>query len=370
MQLTPRNIALIFSAILIIAILWFFRIILSYILISWVVSMLGQPLMRFFSRIRYKRAHIPPSVSAGLTLSIFVLLVALFFFTFVPLFVEQANNLSQVNFTAIEKGLERPLADFTQTARKYGMISNKQTILTAIEAEITKGFGDVNFSDIFKIFVATAGDTFVGIFAVLFISFFFLKEKSMFSDFLKNIVPKEHEENIKDAVNDTATMLSRYFSGILLQMTFVLTFLTIFLLILGVPNPFVIAVFAALINIVPYLGPWLGCLFALAVAITSSLNIDFYTQTTPLLIKITAVFAIMQFLNDWIVQPLIFSNRVLAHPLEIFLITLIGAHVGGIGGMVLAIPAYTVLRVVAREFFNQYRFVQTITNSLDESGIL
>ena len=78
----------------------------------------------------------------------------------------------------------------------------------------------------------------------------------------------------------------------------------------------------------------------------------------------------MQFLNDWIVQPLIFSNRVLAHPLEIFLITLIGAKVGGIPGMVLAIPTYTVLRVVAREFFNQFRFVQTITSSLNETDVI
>jgi predicted PurR-regulated permease PerM len=66
------------------------------------------------------------------------------------------------------------------------------------------------------------------------------------------------------------------------------------------------------------------------------------------------------------VQPLIFSNRVLAHPLEIFLVTLIGAKLGGITGMVLAIPAYTVLRVIARAFFNQFRFVQKMTDSLEE----
>jgi predicted PurR-regulated permease PerM len=210
----------------------------------------------------------------------------------------------------------------------------------------------------------------VAVFAILFISFFFLKENRMFTEFLSGIVPSQYEKNVVEAINDTTLLLSRYFSGILLQMAFVTFFLSIGLAILGINNAILIAVFAALINIVPYLGPWMGCLFAFSVAITSNLHLDFYTQTVPLLFKIAFIFGLMQFLNDWIVQPLIFSNRVLAHPLEIFLVTLIGAKIGGIPGMVLAIPAYTVLRVIAREFFQRYRFVQKITKGLDESGVV
>ena len=85
-----------------------------------------------------------------------------------------------------------------------------------------------------------------------------------------------------------------------------------------------------------------------------------------MLIKIGITFSIMQFFNDWIVQPLIFSNRVLAHPLEIFIVTLMGAKIGGIGGMILAIPAYTVFRVIARAFFNEFRLIQKMTDSLEE----
>ena len=76
----------------------------------------------------------------------------------------------------------------------------------------------------------------------------------------------------------------------------------------------------------------------------------------------------MQMLNDWFVAPVIFSNRVKAHPLEIFLVTLIGASLGGILGMVIAIPTYTVLRVVAHEFFYGYRFVQNITKGLENKS--
>ena len=370
MTLTQRNIAIALSLILVGVLLYYFRVIVTYVLIAWVVSTLGQPIMLILWRLRIGKYHIPPSVSAALTLMIFTLIISLFFLTFVPLIVEQANNLSQVDYNSVAKNLEKPLADLTEKGRKFGFINKKETALTVVEHEIISRIKPENINTLFQSVVSTAGDFFVGIFAVLFISFFFLKEQTMFRDFLISVMPKEKEGNMREAIRDTTTLLTRYFSGILLQMIFVLVFMTASMLILGVSNALLIAVFAALINIVPYLGPWLGCIFAVSVTISSNFQTDFYSQTVPLIFKICFTFGLMQFLNDWIVQPLIFSNRVLAHPLEIFLITLIGAKVGGIPGMVLAIPTYTVLRVVAREFFNQFRFVQTITHRLSETDVI
>ena len=212
----------------------------------------------------------------------------------------------------------------------------------------------------------TASSIVIGTISVMFISFFFLKERTMFTEFVAQLVPNKYDEGVREAVNDTTTMLSRYFSGLLLQMTFVTFFLSISLWIMGIQNALLIAIFAALINIVPYLGPMLGCAFALFITISSSLHLDFYQQTVPMLIKVGILFGSMQFLNDWIIQPLIFSNRVAAHPLEIFIVTLVGAKVGGIGGMILAIPTYTVIRIVAREFFNHIRIVQKITSTLND----
>jgi predicted PurR-regulated permease PerM len=366
MTINGRNIAIALSGVIVIAILYSLRSIVSYVLIAWVISMLGQPLMQFFKRFRYKRAHIPPSVAAMFTLLIFILIITSFFLIFVPMIVEQANNLAQIDYNKAAQTLEKPLADLTVRLQKFGIISKKETAITAIEHYVTEHVKPESFGSLFGSVVSTAGGIFVGVFAVIFIAFFFLKEQKMFSEFLVSVFPSRHEENIKEAVKDTATLLSRYFSGILLQMLFVALFLSATMWLLGVQNAFIVAVFAAIINIVPYLGPWLGCLFAVAVTITSNLNLDFYSQTVPLLFKVVLLFGSMQFLNDWIVQPLIFSNRVLAHPLEIFLVTLIGAKLGGITGMVLAIPAYTVLRVIARAFFNQFRFVQKMTDSLEE----
>jgi predicted PurR-regulated permease PerM len=84
----------------------------------------------------------------------------------------------------------------------------------------------------------------------------------------------------------------------------------------------------------------------------------------PLLIFMTVVFVSVQLIDNFVFQPLIFSNSVHAHPLEIFIVLLIAGSVGGILGMLLAIPSYTVLRVFAKEFFNKFRVVQKLTKKI------
>ena len=64
------------------------------------------------------------------------------------------------------------------------------------------------------------------------------------------------------------------------------------------------------------------------------------------------------------VKPTLYSERVKAHPLEIFLVILIAGSLAGILGMLLAIPSYTVLRVFAKEFFSQFRLVRKLTEKI------
>lgn len=367
-----RNIVFAFSIFVAAALLYYFREIVTYILIAWVVSMLGQPLMKVMRKVRIgKHRFLPPSVSACLVLLFFVLLLTGLVAIFVPLVVEQANNLSSLDVNAFITGLKQPLAELTKLGHRFGFIAPKESVVEAAQHAFAKWISPMQISNLFRSILLTASDAVIGTISVLFISFFFLRERNaMLTDFVAIVVPEEHEHGVREAVRDTTTMLSRYFSGLLMQMLFVAFALSLTLWLLGIQNALLIGIFAALINIVPYLGPMLGCAFAIFITLSSNLGLDFYDQVVPMLIKVTFVFGFMQFINDWIVQPLIFSNRVSAHPLEIFLVTLVGAKLGGIGGMVLAIPAYTVARVIAREFFNQYRIVQKITSSLEDSGVV
>ncbi len=367
-----RNIVLAVSILIGVALLYFFREIVTYVLIAWVISMLGQPLMKVMRKVRIgKHRFLPPSVSASLVLLFFLFLVTGLVAIFVPLVVEQANNLSSLDVNAFMTGLQQPLAELTKLGHRFGFIAPKENIMQAAQHTFTNLISPMQISNLLSSILLTASGAMVGTISVLFISFFFLRERNvMLTDFLASVVSESQEHAVREAVRDTTTMLSRYFGGLLMQMLFVAFCLTFALWILGIQNALLIGIFAALINIVPYLGPMMGCAFAIFITISSNLGMDFYDQVVPMIVKVMVVFGSMQLLNDWIVQPLIFSNRVAAHPLEIFLVTLVGAKLGGIGGMILAIPAYTVVRIVAREFFNQYRIVQKITSSLDDSGVV
>jgi len=71
---------------------------------------------------------------------------------------------------------------------------------------------------------------------------------------------------------------------------------------------------------------------------------------------------IVQFIDNMIFQTIIYSNSIKAHPLEIFFVTMIAGSLAGIPGMILGIPAYTVLRVIASEFLSEFKVIKSLTS--------
>lgn len=339
-----------------------FRGIVTYVLIAWVLSMVGQPFMRFFQRhIRVGRFTAGPNISAVLTLICFFLIMSILVMMFVPLILEQANNLAGVDYAALAGALDQPINEFYAWTSKYGIEVPKESPEQMLSNALTGRFNPEKFGDFFSALIAATGNIFIGVFSVIFITFFFLKEQGLFVNFLVAIVPSRYEKKLKNAVEDTSRLLTRYFGGILVQMLIITVFVSVLLQLLGVKNALLIGFFAALINVIPYVGPIIGATFGVFITISSNLDLEFYTEMFPLILKVLAVFASMQMLDNFVLQPFIFSNSVLAHPLEIFIVILMGAQINGIIGMVLAIPAYTVLRVIARTFLSEFKIVKIIT---------
>lgn len=218
-------------------------------------------------------------------------------------------------------------------------------------------FYTVNFFGNFMIFLAS----------VSFITFFFLKDEKLFGRAIKALVPNKHTSKSDTALAKIKQMLVRYFAGILGQISFITFYLFSCLTFFSIPNALLIAFFAAIMNVIPYLGPIIGGVFAALVTISSTLDVSFYDVTLPMLLQLIGVFASMQFIDGFILQPYIFSNSVSAHPLEIFIIVIVGAKLGGITGMVVAIPIYTVIRVIASVFLQEFKLVQKLTQSLNQA---
>jgi predicted PurR-regulated permease PerM len=353
--------------VILILIMTYFSNIVTYVLISWVLSMIGQPLMNFFMRFRYKKIGIGPSSAAILTMISFFIVFAALIAIFVPSIIVQAQNLSNVDYSKIEHAIEKPTKQLSDWLHQYGIIPPNKSALDQLVMTVKNVINPTKISNVLETIVGTIGTIIVTITSVLFITFFFLKDQTMFAEALTSTIPENYVKNARIAIDDIRTLLIRYFGGILIQMVAITSIVAGALTVLGIPNALLIGFFAALMNIIPYVGPLIGAAFGVLITFSTHLDLDFYTQIVPLLIKVMIVFPIVQMIDGFILQPYIFSNRVMAHPLEIFIVIWIGADIWGIPGMILAIPVYTVLRVIARTFFNEFRFVKILTENMDDA---
>ena len=178
------------------------------------------------------------------------------------------------------------------------------------------------------------------------------------------MVPSRYEQQTKQAVDETSRLLIRYFIGILIQVTIITLIVSLSLMLMGVKNALLIGFFAGIMNVIPYIGPLVATALGVMITLSSNLELSFYDEMIPLIVKVLLVFMFTRLIDDIILQPNIFSKSVKAHPLEIFIIVLVGAKIGGILGMVLAIPFYTAFRVIGKVFLSEFRVIQQLTKNM------
>ncbi len=352
-----------FSLLIVLAgvVLWYIRSVIAYVLIAAVISIIGRPIMHFL-----ESKKIPSGLSAVMTLLAIMVVIVGVVSIFIPLVQDEAQNISQIEQSTIEQSLNGPMEDFGTWLEDKGMIPEGETKETFMHTQSQKLFGYIQVSEIFNFFFAQIGNVFIGLMSVLFIAFFFLKDRSMIFRTIYSLTPEKNRSRIHEVLLNTKKTLTRYFIGICIQISLITLIVTVGLTLLGVNHAFLIGFLAGLVNVIPYLGPIIGAFFGVLIGITGNLELDFYSETVPLLLKIVSVFAFVQMLDNFVFQPYIFSNSVNAHPLEIFLVILSAGTLAGIIGMVLAVPTYSFARIVAKEFFSQFTLVQTMTKGMDD----
>lgn len=365
MKSSSRNFIIVISLVIVSTIIWYLSNIIGYLLISWVLSMLGQPFMKLYKKIKIGKFQIGNNLAAGMTLVSFFIIISVVISLFVPMILSQARAIAEVDFASVGHNLEEPIQRINQRLIDAGLLTPEQkSPLQNLQEELSIQAGSM-ISDVFGSVLSLTSSFIIGLFSLVFMTFFFLREQGLMQTFLSAFVPNDMETKLFSALDDIQNLLTRYFIGILGQITIITLMVTLGLTLFGIENALLIAFFAALVNVIPYLGPLIGATFGVFIAITSNLELDFYTHILPMIGKVALVFAFMQMIDNFILQPIIFSKSVKAHPLEIFIIILIGAKIYGIIGMVLAIPTYTVIRVVAQTFLIQFKLVQRMTKRLN-----
>jgi len=348
-------------------ILWYFKHIVAYILISGVLSLIGRPIIELLEKIKVKGKHIPDGLQAFATLALLGLAFFTFFRIFIPLLAKQAYELSTLDVDTIISSLETPIRRFEQFVDQLHITSTAFSLEDYLTNKIISVLDISILSNFIGTLANTLGNLFIAVFSIAFITFFFLKDSSLFSDAILAFVPDNAVKSVSHALNSSKKLLRRYFIGICGQITAIIILDTIGLTIAGVEfsRSLVMGLVAGIMNIIPYLGPILGTAIGVILGIAANIEMDFYTELLPLIVYMFIVFISVQVIDNILFQPLIYSSSVNAHPLEIFLVILIAASVAGIPGMILAIPTYTILRVFAKEFFSEFKIVKKLTRNIE-----
>ncbi|MBR5103877.1 MAG: AI-2E family transporter [Bacteroidales bacterium] len=356
------------GAAIVLGLCWFFREVITYVLAAVVVSLIAKPLVNVLKKIEIKGKHAPDWLLAAFSL-IFVL--ACFFtlaYVVVPIAGSIIKNISLGSIESSLRSISGPLADLnaflTQTFPRLG---EDFRIEVAVVQELQNLFNVTLFSS----WIGSAASFFtslaIGLFSVTFIGFFFIKDDGLFTNIICSIVPDKHEKTTEKAISDIGHLLSRYFIGVLLEVLGValINFLGLSLIArLGVNAALGIAFITGIFNIIPYVGPLmggvigtiLGIILKYSSATPIGLDVNFWVFTGILI----AIFSFTQLVDNFVYQPLIYSTSIKAKPLEIFIVLLIVGHIGGPLAMIIAIPAYTVVRVIAFRFFGHVKAIKRL----------
>jgi predicted PurR-regulated permease PerM len=368
MKATLRNLLIFAGVVILLAGVWYFRNIVVYILISGVFSIIGRPLVEIFCRIKIGRWRFPVALSALVTLILLWGLIVLFFYIFIPLVTRQIDQFSTIDSRKIVQLIEQPIKRFENLFRAF---NNDLTSEVSVQDFVIQKVSEVLNVNLIQNFIGylinVLGNLAVAIFSITFITFFFLKDQHLFFESILIWIPDEYVDNVTRALNSIKRLLTRYFIGIVIQSTCIMTLVTIGMFIVGIDfqQALVMGLILGILNVIPYVGPWLGLFIAIIMGIASHMNQDFTTVVVPLVWYMVIVEAIVHLIDNVVFQPVIFSNSVRAHPLEIFVVVLAAGFAAGVPGMILGIPGYTVLRVLAREFFNNFKAVRKLTSGLD-----
>lgn len=330
------------------------QVVIVYILIAAVLSLIGRPIILFFRR----RLKFPNTLAVVITMLFMLLVLTSILLLFIPLINKQSQNLSLLDVEQLEVNIQNILNQFTS----YFSIRGIEIVDVIKNIDIFSQFDVV--PNLLNSILGTLGSFSVGLFSVLFIAFFFMKDSYLFKNALLTISPTKSESRFSNSIEIIKNLLSRYFIGLLSQITILFILYTIILLIFGISNAVVIAFLCALLNLIPYIGPLFGAVLMTFLTMTSNLGLNFQSEILPKTIYVMIGYTIVQLIDNFVNQPIIFSKTTKSHPLEIFLIIVIGGLLFGIIGMIVAVPSYTALKVILKEFLAENKIVQSLTKKI------
>jgi len=329
--------------------------VIVYVTIAAILSLIALPFVGFL----HLRLKFPNILAVVTTMFVFILIILGLISLFVPLILEQGRNISILNTDELHTNIKQLLVQIDSYFSNNGI-----DVLSEIKNMDLKSNLKI-IPSLFNSVLTVLGSLSMGLFSVLFITFFLLKDDRILYNIFIAVTPDNKEERILNSFRKISPLLSRYFIGLIVQLSILFAIYSLILLSFGVKSAIVIAFLAALLNIIPYIGPLIGGVLMLTLTMTSNLEYDFQTYILPTTLYVFIGYIIAQLIDNFFSQPLIFSKSVKSHPLEIFLVIIISGLLFGIVGMILAVPSYTAIKVILKEFIKDNEVVKLLTKQMD-----
>ena len=350
-----RALAIVVGILLFLFFLYKIQSVIIYLVIATVLSLVARPFMNFLKN----KFKFPNILAVIVTMSFFLLIIFGIISMFIPLIQEQGHNISLLNTEELRKRMINLFHEIDTffSARKINFFNELKNI------DLTSNIASI--PSLLNALVGVVGTFSMGLFSVLFITFFLLKDNGIIHNSIALLTPARNEAKVMNSLKKINDLLSRYFIGLIIQISILFAIYSVTLLIFDIKSAVVIAFLCALLNLIPYIGPLIGGALMILLTMTSSLEYDFQTHILPVTLYVLFGYIFAQFIDNFFSQPIIFSKSVKSHPLEIFLVIVIGGLLFGITGMIVAVPSYTVLKVILKEFLSDNPIVKSLTKDLD-----
>ncbi len=341
----------------VLAVLGYLWHVVVYVASAAILAILGRPLVRAISSATLFGRRISRGVAAAVTLVAIWIIAGVLLSLFAPLVLNKVYELANLDWSAITQMVRQWLID-AEVYLERSLPVDIPSLELMLKDRVWSIFTPEMLEGVAGYMLSAA----IAFFSISFITFFFLKEDGLFYKGVALFFPDKYHENVYRALDSITKLLSRYFAGLFVESLMLMTVISVVMMLFGmeVSDALIIGLIMGVMNVVPYAGPVIGASISSLLSIVAPIDGNILFTIVVLLSTIVVI----KLIDDFIIQPTLYSERVQAHPLEVFLVILVAGYIGGVWGMLLAIPLYTILRVFAREFFSEYSIVQKLTNQM------
>ena len=352
-----KGLATLIIVAVVLAVLGYLWHVVVYVAAAAILAILGRPLVRVISSVTLAGRRLSRGVAAAVTLVAIWIIAGGLLSLFAPLVLNKVYELANLDWSAITQMVRQWLI----SAESY-IESNLPIDLPSLELMLKDRVWSLFTPEMLEGVAGYVLSAAIAFFSISFITFFFLKEDGLFYKGVALFFPDKYHENVYRALDSITKLLSRYFAGLFVESLMLMTVVSVVMMLFGmeVSDALIIGLIMGVMNVVPYAGPVIGALISMMLSMLAPIDGNMLFTVAVLVSTIIVV----KLIDDFIIQPTLYSERVQAHPLEVFLVILVAGYIGGVWGMLLAIPLYTILRVFAREFLSEYSIVQKLTNQM------